>query len=90
MPASYQTSTESEPNTHSSRCVTAMATMPSGEPSALAKSSGSIDVPSSSEVIHNNWLSGSLNTKYPSKYCTVTAPGKSGSVIWANTFVDSL
>ena len=58
--------------------------------SALAKSSGSTAVPSFSDVTQNRWLLGSLKTKYPSRYPTVTAPGKSGSVIWPNTPVLAL
>ena len=52
VPALYQTSTESVPNTHSSLWSTAIPITPSGEPSALAKSKGSTDVPSSNWLTH--------------------------------------
>ena len=63
VPALYQTSVELVPNSQTSRLLTISETRPSGEPSALAKSSGSTCVPSSRLVTQIFWLFGSLNTK---------------------------
>ncbi len=66
-PALYQTSTVLLPNNQTSRWSTMSDTTSSGLPSALAKSSGSMAVPSFSDVTQKRWLLGSLNTKYPSR-----------------------
>ena len=50
-PELYQTSTLLVPKTQTSRKFDRIDTTPSGEPSALAKSSGSTLVPSSNAVI---------------------------------------
>ena len=66
-PELYHTSMLLVPNAHNSRKLDSTATKLSGDPSALAKSRPSMLVPSSKSVIHNFWLFGSLNMKYPSR-----------------------